>query len=261
MFTAVDEAADPSFFARFLDYAKQSSGIVAAKPIIIDGLRLKGGERVLDVGCGVGDDVFDLASRVGPSGHVTGVDLSASFIEEARRRAERRNLRVAFDVGDSQEMQFADGTFDAVRTERMLMHVPDPERAFAELVRVVRPGGRLAVFDMDWDSQFCDSPHRDVSRTVARALSNGIRNGQIGSALPRMFRQHGMADISVIFHTVTIDLEIARMMFGDHVKRAVETGVLSAADADLWWTDLERADREGTFLYGFTSFIVAGTKP
>jgi ubiquinone/menaquinone biosynthesis C-methylase UbiE len=189
-FTAVDQTADPSFFARFLDEGNKLPAIVASKPIIIEGMRLRGGERVLDVGCAMGADVFDLAARVATTGHVTGVDLSVSLIEEARRRAEGRKLPVAFEMGDSQALPFEDGAFDAVRTERMLMHVPDADRAFVEMARILRPGGRMAVFDFDWETQFCDSPHQGVTRKIARSLCDEIRHGWIGRRLPRLFKQH-----------------------------------------------------------------------
>jgi ubiquinone/menaquinone biosynthesis C-methylase UbiE len=106
-FTAVDQTGEPAFFARFLDEGNKLPVIVASKQIIMDGLRLRGAERVLDVGCGMGADVFDLAARVGPAGHVTGVDLSTSLIAEACRRAEGRNLPVTFEVGDAQALRCA----------------------------------------------------------------------------------------------------------------------------------------------------------
>jgi ubiquinone/menaquinone biosynthesis C-methylase UbiE len=259
-FTAVDQTGDPAFFARFLDEANKLPASVAFKPIIIDGLHLQGAERVLDVGCGMGADVFDLATRVGTTGHVTGVDVSASLIEEARRRAEGRNLPVTFEVGDAQALRFEDGAFDAVRTERMLMHVPDADRAFAEMARVLRPGGRMAVFDFDWETQFCDSPHREVTRKIAQSFCDGIKHGWIGRSLPRLFKEHRMVDVSVTYHTVTVPFPFLQLLLGGHVVRAVSAGTISSDEADRWWTDLARASREGTFLYGFTAFIVAGTK-
>lgn len=93
LFTAVDQTGDPTFFARFLDGANRNTAIMASKARIIDGLRLRGTERVLDVGCGLGADAFDLAARVGAAGHVTGVDMSESLIDEARRRASKTGWR------------------------------------------------------------------------------------------------------------------------------------------------------------------------
>ena len=259
-FTTVDQTADPAFFARFLDEADKLPVTAALKQSLRDGLRIKGAERVLDVGCGMGTDVFDLAERVGTSGQVTGVDVSASLIAEARKRAAGRKLPVTFAVGDAQALQFADGAFDAVRTERMLMHVPDADRALAEMARVLRPGGRLAVFDFDWETQFCDSPHREVTRKIAQSFCDSIKHGWIGRRLPRLFHQYRMKDVSVTYHTATVHFAFLQLLLGGAVARMVGAGTLSSDEADRWWTDLARASREGTFLYGFTAFIVAGTK-
>ncbi len=259
-FTAVDHTADPTFFARFLHEANRNPTIIASKSIIIDGLHLKKADRVLDVGCGMGADVFDLAARVGAAGHVTGVDMSASLIEEAGRHAEAHTLPVSFEVGDVQALRFEDDSFDAVRTERLLMHVPDAERAIAEMTRVLRPGGHMAVFDFDWETQFCDSPYREVTRKITQSFCDGFKHGWIGRKLPRLFQQHGMADVSVIYHTVVVDFDMLQLLLGGHVAHAVTAGSLSGDEADLWWTDLARASHEGTFLYGFTAFIVSGRK-
>src|SRR5262249_26305860 len=124
-FSAVDRTKEPNFFKRFLEEGNRLPRIIASKPIILAGLQLTAAERVLGVGCGVGDDAFDLARVVGSGGRVVGVDISESMINAARDRASVQNLAVEFEMGDAQALHFADETFDACRTERMLMHVPD----------------------------------------------------------------------------------------------------------------------------------------
>jgi ubiquinone/menaquinone biosynthesis C-methylase UbiE len=259
-FTSVDQTADPAFFLKFLDDANKIPAVIAWKPVILDGLRLQPGAQVLDIGCGAGADAFDLADRVGPSGHVTGVDISASLITEAIRRAVGRNLPITFEVGDAQALRFSDHTFDAVRTERMLMHVPDPEQALSEMARVLRPGGRMAVHDFDWETQFCDSPYKEITRKIALSFCDGIKNGWIGRCLPRLFGEIGMTDVSVSFHTGTPTYDFLQLLLGGHIARAVPKGVLSEHEANLWWTHLAQANARGTFFYGFTAFIVSGTK-
>jgi ubiquinone/menaquinone biosynthesis C-methylase UbiE len=259
-FTAVDHTADPGFFLHFLDEANKLPGVNAWKSAIIEGLRLQPGARVLDLGCGMGADAVDLAAKVGSNGLVTGVDFSESLIAEAMRRSSGRNLPMTFEVGDAQALRFADYSFDAVRTERMLMHVPDPQQALSEMARVLRPCGRMTVQDFDWESQFCDSPYKDTTRKIALSFCDGMKNGWIGRRLPRLLREAGMTDVSVSFHTITVTYDFLQLLLGGHVARAVSTGVLSEKEADLWWSHLAHANIDGTFLYGFTAFIVCGTK-
>jgi ubiquinone/menaquinone biosynthesis C-methylase UbiE len=259
-FTTVDRTSDPGFFLNFLDQANKIPGVSEWKAAILGGLRLKKGATVLDIGCGAGDDAFDIASIVGRGGHVTGVDISEFLIAEAVRRSSQRNLSVSFEVGDAQSLRFADGFFDAVRTERMLMHVPDPVKALSEMFRVLRPGGRMAVQDFDWETQFCDSPYKETTRKIALSFCDAIKNGWIGRRLPRLFREAGMTDIAVSFRTVSIPYDFLQLLIGGHVARAVYAGVVTEHEADLWWTHLARANAARSFLYGFTAFVVSGVK-
>jgi 2-polyprenyl-3-methyl-5-hydroxy-6-metoxy-1,4-benzoquinol methylase len=138
-FSVVDRTGDPAFFLHFLDEANKLSTVW--KQPILDGLRLRPGAQVLDASCGMGADAMDLAAVVGENGHVTGVDFSETLIAEAIRRSANSNLSLSFEVGDAQALRFPGQSFDAVRTERMLMHVPNPEQALSELARVLRQRG------------------------------------------------------------------------------------------------------------------------
>ena len=260
-FTTVDHTSDPAFFLNFLDLANKLPGVMARKPAILDALRLGPDMKVLDLGCGAGDDAFDIAGRLGPGGHVTGVDFSEFLIAEAIRRASGRNLPVTFEVGDARSLRLPDESFDAVRAERMLMHVTDPVRALGEMVRVLRQGGRMAVEDFDWETQFCDSPYKETTRKIALSFCDGMKNGWIGRRLPRLFRDNGMTEVAVSFHTVTVPYDFLQLLVGGHIARAVSGGVLTGHEADLWWTHLAHANAEGSFLYGFTAFVVSGVKP
>jgi ubiquinone/menaquinone biosynthesis C-methylase UbiE len=260
-FTSVDHTADPGFFLRFLDQANRLLAGGGWKTAILDGLRLEAGMKVLDVGCGAGDDAFDLVARVMPRGEVAGVDISESLIVEAIRRGSGRNLPVSFEVGDAQSLRFANESFDAVRCERMLMHVPDPSRVLTEMVRVLRPGGRMVVQDFDWETQFCDSPYKEITRRIALSFCDRMKNGWVGRRLPRLFRETGMTDVTTSFHVLPVSYEFLQLLIGGHVAQAVNNETLTGVEADLWWTHLAEANARGTFLYGFTAFVVCGAKP
>jgi ubiquinone/menaquinone biosynthesis C-methylase UbiE len=187
-FTNVDQTADPGFFIHFLQEGNKQPDAIGWKSSILDGLGLRPGMRVLDVGCGLGDDAVELAALVGPRGHVTGVDLSQSLITEAFRRFADRGLPLEFEVGDVKALRFADESFDAVRAERVLMHIPDASGAVAEMWRVLRPGGRMAALDFDWETQFCDSPYKETTRKIALSFCDSIRRldrTKSSASLPR----------------------------------------------------------------------------
>ena len=260
LFTEVDRTGDPDFFIRFLDQGNALPDIKKSKLIILDALQLRPGLHALDLGCGTGADAFDIAQRVAPSGAVTGVDVSEAMIAEARRRSAGLGLPVAFEVGNATQLRFAENTFDACRTERMLMHIAEPGGAFREMVRVTKPGGRVAVFDFDWDTFVIDHPDRVTTRRVVASFSDSMRSGWIGRQLRCMFLDAGMTEVAVTCQQVFIGFEFMGLLVGGHLTRVQQAGTFDPAEVKRWWNDLRDADVAGRFLAGFTAFIVSGRK-
>jgi 2-polyprenyl-3-methyl-5-hydroxy-6-metoxy-1,4-benzoquinol methylase len=110
---------------------------------------LRPGLDLLDVGCGPGTITVDLAARVAP-GRVLGLDLSPDPLDEARDAAARAGVAVDFAVGDVYALDLPDDTFDVVHAHQVLQHLTDPVAALRELARVCRPGGVVAVRDVDY---------------------------------------------------------------------------------------------------------------
>lgn len=109
-------------------------------------LELRSGARVLDVGCGTGASALPAAAAVGPDGRVTGIDVAENMLHRARAKAKARRLdNVTFDVADMTACGLPDEGFDAVISVFSVFFVPDMEQQIAELIRMLRPGGRLAV--------------------------------------------------------------------------------------------------------------------
>ena len=114
---------------------------------------LRPGLRVLDAGCGPGSITVGLATAVAP-GEVVGVDLAPSVLDQARQRAAAAGLRnVRFQSASVLQLPFEDHSFDIAFAHTLLEHVGDPPAALAELCRVVRPGGLVAVRDVDWQAR------------------------------------------------------------------------------------------------------------
>jgi 2-polyprenyl-3-methyl-5-hydroxy-6-metoxy-1,4-benzoquinol methylase len=124
--------------------------------------QLRAGLDLLDVGCGPGTITVDLAARVAP-GRVVGLDVSAAPLDEARALAARSQVEVEFAVGDVYALDAADDSVDVVHAHQVLQHLTDPVAALREMARVCRPGGLVAVRDVDYAATtwFPDSPGLD----------------------------------------------------------------------------------------------------
>ncbi|GGM80524.1 hypothetical protein GCM10009721_01200 [Terrabacter tumescens] len=114
---------------------------------------LHDGMHVLDVGCGPGTITLDLAEAVGPSGRVVGVENVTGPLEHARRSAAARgDVRTSFELADVMGLPYADASFDVVHAHQVLQHLTEPVGALREMARVTRPGGLVAVRDVDYAS-------------------------------------------------------------------------------------------------------------
>jgi len=121
---------------------------LAATAELAKGLHLETGATLLDVGCGLGGPARYLAATRGC--HVTGIDLSHPFVAAARMLAERTCLadRTTFVQGDALDMPFPNNSFDAAWTQHVAMNIADRARFYASIHRVLKPGGKLAIYDV-----------------------------------------------------------------------------------------------------------------
>ena len=140
------------------------------------------------------------------------------------------------------------------------MHLEAPERALAEMIRVSRPGGRVVVFDFDWDTLVVDHPDRGSTRKMLDLMADSLRNGRIGRRLPGMFEAAGLREISIAPHTVLMHCAFFQQLFGGTLKRAQEQGRLSEREIVRWLEPLAGAAQAGRFFAALTGFIVAGRK-
>src|SRR5712671_590002 len=157
----------------------------------------RGSLDALDVGCGTGFLSLELARR----GHrVTGVDFAPQMLAEARRKAaSEQSLAVRFEEGDAEALQFSDASFDLVITRHVLWTLPHPEAAIDEWIRVLRPGGRLAVIDSQFDPSVLEpSPQNARSSTEYAAIGDRLPflGGRPQQEIEALLRAHGLADVA-----------------------------------------------------------------
>lgn len=243
--------------ARLSSYLDQVAVVVAdLKQRSLDLLELGPGRQVLDIGCGMGEEVSRLAERVAPGGRAVGLDYSAEFVAMGQQRG-RGGAGGEFVHGDAHDLPFPADTFDAVRTERTLQHLEDPRAALAEMRRVARPGAPVLAAEPDWGTLSIAGAPPEAARAVADAVAHGIRNPNVGRDLLDMFAGAGFSDTRIFCDVVPVrSLETATTFFALSEENLRTT--LGAELAATWAADLERRDRAGTFVALLSGVCVVG---
>ncbi len=256
----IDSTRDPSWYVRYLEDANRRLLTTKARryPLLARAL----GDRVLDVGCGVGWDAGAMASVVGRAGLSVGVDRSRTVLDVARRRHGGRP-GARFVVADARALPFASGTFDGCWAERVLQHVADPDLALAELVRVTAPGGRIGLSEPDTEMTRVDSDDHALTRRILAHRSTR-RSVFRGSELGDRCRAVGLTDVHVDSFSSTATTFVAAdqtMGLVASADAAARDGVVTQASADAWIAELEHRSEEDRFLVTWMRFDVIATKP
>jgi SAM-dependent methyltransferase len=262
-FDDLDSTTDPSYFVRYLDAAATRPYFRELKRRTYDALGLEAGECVLDVGCGTGEDVQELARLVGAGGRAIGVDLSETMVAEATRRVEDSGLPVEFCVADAATLPLADGSVDGYRSERTYQHVTDPVAALAEASRVLRSHGRIVFAEPDWEMLVVDSSDAELTMRILACHRDATQNGRIGRQLPALMKDAGLLDVKATpFPIVMTDFEgEADLIWSPISEKAVEEGAANTDDAARWLEDLRRRGENDRFFAAAMLFICTARRP
>lgn len=167
-------------------------GLGCGNPTALD--HIPAGATVLDLGSGAGFDCFLAARRVGPEGHVIGVDMTPEMVERARANAARMGFEhVEFRLGEIEHLPVASGSVDVLLSNCVINLSPDKPRVFAEAFRVLRPGGRLMVSDLVLS--------RDLPafiRQSAEAYAGCIGGAELQDRYLALIEAAGFEDVRVV---------------------------------------------------------------
>ena len=263
-FGALDE--QPPEFAALLVAALEmmaaSPEIQRVRQVARDALAPVPGQRLLDAGCGAGEVARDLAARVAPGGSVVALDYARTNVEAAAQRHD--GSAVEYVVGNVTALDFPDATFDGVRSERVLQHVDDPDRAIAELARVTKPGGRVCLIDTDWDSVGADGVPRELFvRLRDHAFSRVmVHHRDMGRTLRRRMLHAGLAEIRAQPVALYFGDPESAMAVLPMVSRLVppQAGFIPDDMRDEWFAAVDAAGERGDFLATLTLWVVSGVR-
>ncbi|CAN5671527.1 hypothetical protein BH24ACT5_BH24ACT5_08090 [soil metagenome] len=233
-------------------------------------LHLTEGERLLDVGCGLGDAALTLGEDLGAVGEVVGVDASMAMLTVAQKRSRGAACHVRFSVGDALALEEPDESYDAARSERTLQWVTDPQGAIDELARVLRPAGRISLIDTDWSTFRLDAGDNEIAAMVREAVrTERGRPSNVGSRLGGLIRAAGFHDVRETTATnVWNDWDPDESPAPDGLfsmrslaDDLVATGQLDHSDTDRFVSTIEGAARRGHFSMRLTMFAAIATAP
>jgi ubiquinone/menaquinone biosynthesis C-methylase UbiE len=264
--TATTDAEQARDLAARLERRAKAEDEIAARDTYLGLLDIAAGERVLDVGCGSGAVTREIAKRVGSRGLAVGLDPSPALLAVARELAEETGFgdRIQFREGNALRLPFPDGSFDAVVCVTVLSHVPSGEAAIPELVRVLRSGGRLGVFDLDTDMTAFTHPDRALTRRIVAAASDATAvNGWLVRQLPLLFQRAGIVDVRARgFFPLETDLQsFYANLAGRCAEVAVKTGVITEFERRDWLDAFREQGRQGPIVAGRLHIFVWGRKP
>lgn len=236
--------------------------------LLFDRIGVDVGWRVLDLGCGPPGVLDILAERVGTAGSVVGLDRERRVLElAAPSLAGQRIGSVELVPGEVTATGLPDGSFDLVHERLMLVDVRRPEDVVVEMVRLARPGGHVALQDMDMISWACEPAHPAWDLLTGALTVGWVGDPHIGRRLPALLRGAGLVDVEVDVHAgLSRPGEPAHAVLqhftATHRHRILATETLSESELDGCLRELEEhLGRPDTIVLGWTLFQAWGRKP
>jgi len=259
-FSDIDKSEEPGWYVEAMDRKAARPGVSEARRRMRELLGAKPGDRVLDVGCGTGEETAELAKLVSPDGSAVGVDRSVTMLAQARQRFASKELPVDFRAGDANQLDFPDNLFDGCRAEAILQYLDDPVRAVAEMARVIRSGASLVVLEPDWLAASFESGHAEFDQAFPRFFSSLVKSAAIGRQLYRLFLQCGLSK-AVVDPRVLLRTDLTILEWQIRATNAREEMDRQGTLAKESFDQVMQRFRSGDpFLQSIPSYIVSARK-
>jgi arsenite methyltransferase len=236
----------------------ETSDLYRRRLAVLDAVDPQPGERVLEIGCGGGALLPAVASAVGPSGRVVGIDISQDQIAAAARRCSgQQNIELA--VLDARRLPYEPGSFDAFVAIQVIEYLDDPLQALTEMRRVATDRARAAILATNWDSVFWNTPTEELTRKIQRAWRQHAPHPNLPAELRPLLRRAGfqvirLAPVTIMnasYHEDSFAYWVARLI----VAFCVGRGLVTNEEADAWLVSLSAAQAADTFFFSSTPVV------
>jgi ubiquinone/menaquinone biosynthesis C-methylase UbiE len=226
--------------------------------------RPRPGDTAVEIGCGTGPLLAELAEAVGEGGRVIGVEPQPVLARAARERVSSIGDRCEVRVERGAETTLADGIADVCVAQTVLCHVPEGEReaTLDRMIRLTRRGGRVVSADQDAETWAVDHPDRAVTRRlVAFYADQRFADGWTGRRLRSLFLRAGLAEVETRA-LVVVDTSVESYGFRiaiDRARAAARADWITQSELEAWVRALEDEAAAGRFFSSLNFYVAAGT--
>ncbi|ONK11669.1 methyltransferase domain-containing protein [Streptomyces sp. MP131-18] len=249
---AVEEHRDTQALLAVLDAADQMPGTTRLRARSYELLSPVPGSTVVDVGCGAGRAVAELAER---GVHAVGVDPDPWMLTAARERWSAAEFREA----GAEDLPFADGSVRGYRADKVFHVLQEPGRAVAEARRVLCPGGRIVLVGQDWDAIMIDSDDAALTRTIVQARVDLLGTPRAGRQYRNLLLDGGFDDVTVEVHTSVFTDPAMLPVLTRLAEPACTSGAVGRDQADEWLAEQRRRAEADRFLIAMPFFVAAAS--
>ena len=226
---------------------------------------IRPGARVLEVGCGTGVVLRDVAPMVGRRGSVVGVDPSLTILKVARTLcAVTKGGRLTLRRADGTRLPFGAGRFDVALAITVILHVADPLRVVQEMARVLRRGGSIGLQDQDFGIVAVTHPDRVLTDRIMREVAARIYvEPHSGRRLPGLLLQAGLTRVRLltdVFQDTTLE-PWTKTFLERRAESAVRFGLVDAPTAQRWLDGFTALVAQGAFVLTMNYYGAVGVKP
>jgi ubiquinone/menaquinone biosynthesis C-methylase UbiE len=261
----IDAQPDLAPFVESLEARGRMASHARLRRRFLRAVPIRPGDRVLEVGCGTGVVVRDLAALVGPRGRVEGVDVSRGLVAAARRlcRVHPLRRRITLRVADGRRLPGRDDRYDATLALTVLLHVADPAVMVAEMARVTRPGGRVALQDQDFGTLAVTHPDRALTARILTGVATRLyEEPASGRRLPALLRAAGVERVRLVTD-VYQDTRLGPYTWDfleRRAERAVAFGLVARPRARRWLETFRTLRAAGAFVLTLNFYGAVGEK-
>lgn len=248
-----------------LDRMYSSPQVVAQRRRFRELVAARPGQTGLDIGCGLAHLTLELAGDVAPGGRIIGVDNSEHMVAEAKARVAAAGLADAVSIrsADAMALGLPQASVDFAVAAQVYSYVPDAGGAIAEAARVLRPGGRLAVLETDWDLCTYESADPLLARRLIDARARHFAHPHLPRELHRLMRAAGLTlcrcEVIPIVETRYDPASFGAGML-PVIRSAGVRGGIEATAVDEWVADIRSRASDGEYFFAAFRFVFVARK-